>query len=128
MTIDLVALALHKSYIASDSVIIGDGIGLSIAKIGYFTLPSLPTPYYLPMCYMCLLCLRTLFRSLLFVPITLLMSYFFYSFFQVQDCHSGSRATQRRSLLLAEVRPPSVFRLNSVFFNSVLVFCNIHVA
>ena len=45
--------------------------------------------YYLPMCYMCFLCLRTLFWSLPFGPITLLMSCFFYSFFQVQDCHSG---------------------------------------
>ena len=33
-------------------------------------------PYYLPMCYMCLPSLRTLFQSLPFVPITLLMSYF----------------------------------------------------
>ena len=44
MTTYLVALALHASYTASDSVIIGDGLGLSIADIGSFSLTSLPTP------------------------------------------------------------------------------------
>ena len=43
MTTDLTALALHELYITSNNVIIGDGIGLSIANIGAFTLPSLPT-------------------------------------------------------------------------------------
>ena len=41
---DLATLANHASYTASDSVIIGDGIGLSIANIGSFTLTSLPMP------------------------------------------------------------------------------------
>ena len=44
MTSDLASLALHDPYIVSDSVIIGDGTGLSIANIGSFTLTSLPTP------------------------------------------------------------------------------------
>ena len=44
MTVDLAALALHEPYTASDNVIIGDGTCLSIANIGSFTLPSLPTP------------------------------------------------------------------------------------
>ena len=44
MTTYLVALALHASYTASDSVIIGDGSGLSITDIGSFSLTSLPTP------------------------------------------------------------------------------------
>ena len=44
MTADLAALALHESNTASDNVIIGDGTYLSIANIGSFTLPSLPTP------------------------------------------------------------------------------------
>ena len=46
MTTNLVALALNELYTASDSVIIGDGIGLSIANIGSFTLPFLPTPLF----------------------------------------------------------------------------------
>ena len=44
MTTDLVALALHEPYTASDNVIISDGSGLSIAHIGSFSLTSLPTP------------------------------------------------------------------------------------
>ena len=43
---DLVLLALHEPYTTSDNIIIGDGISLSIAKIGSFTLPSLPTPLF----------------------------------------------------------------------------------
>ena len=44
MTSDLAALALHEPYTASYNVIIGtDGTSLSIAHIGPFTLPSLPT-------------------------------------------------------------------------------------
>ena len=44
VTSDLAALALHEPYIASYNVIIGtDGTSLSIAHIGSFTLPSLPT-------------------------------------------------------------------------------------
>ena len=42
MTTYLATLALHESYTSSDNVLIGDGTGLSIANIGYFTLPSLP--------------------------------------------------------------------------------------
>ena len=41
---DLATSALHESYTASNSVLIGDGTGLSIANIGSFTLTSLPTP------------------------------------------------------------------------------------
>ena len=44
MTTDLATLVLHESYTASDSVIIGDGLGLSIAHIGSFSLTSLSTP------------------------------------------------------------------------------------
>ena len=58
-------------------------------------------PYYLPMCYMFLPCLRTLFWSLPFMPITLLMSYFFNSFFQVQDRHS--RVTMVRGQRIYDV-------------------------
>ena len=46
MTVDIAALALHESYTTSDNVIIGDGVGLSIANIGSFTLPSLPAPLF----------------------------------------------------------------------------------
>ena len=44
MTTDLSTLALHESYTAFDSVLIGDGTGLSIANTSSFTLTSLPTP------------------------------------------------------------------------------------
>ena len=44
MPANLAALALHDSYTVSDTVIIGDGIGLSITNIGSFTIPSLSTP------------------------------------------------------------------------------------
>ena len=40
---DIATLAFHERYIASDSVIIGDGSGLSIAHIGSFSLTSLST-------------------------------------------------------------------------------------
>ena len=46
MTKDLSALALHVPYIASDSMIIGDGSGLYIANIGSFSLTSLPIPLF----------------------------------------------------------------------------------
>ena len=75
VTIDLAALALHASYTTSDSVIIGDGSRLLIANIGSFSLTSLLTPYFFLMSYICLPCLRILFRSRLFVSITILMSY-----------------------------------------------------
>ena len=44
MTTDLVALAPHESYTASDTVIIGDGTDLAISNVGSFNLTSLPTP------------------------------------------------------------------------------------
>ena len=87
---DLIVLALHEPYTASDSVIIGNGSSLSIAHIGSFSLTSLPTPL--------------LFNNVLYVPAMsknlILVSahyannpinyyYFFYSFFQVQDRHTG---------------------------------------
>ena len=50
-------MALHELYIASDSVIIGDGTCLSIANIGSFTVTSKPT--------------SLLFNNVLHVPVTL---------------------------------------------------------
>ena len=44
VTMDLATFALHEPYTTSNSVVIGDGIGLSIANIGSFTLTSLHTP------------------------------------------------------------------------------------
>ena len=86
---DLATLALHESYTASNSVLIGDGIGLSIANISSFTLTSLPT--------------LLLFTNVLHVPImskNLILMFafyannpinvlFFYSFFHMQDRHMG---------------------------------------
>ena len=51
---DLATSALHESYTTSNSVLIGDGTGLSIANIGSFSLTSLPTPL--------------LFTNVLYVP------------------------------------------------------------
>ena len=77
-TTDLVALNFHESYTISDSVIIGDGLGLSIASIGSFFVPSLPTPL--------------LFSNVLHVTILCvdnsINDQFFYSFFQMQDRHT----------------------------------------
>ena len=89
MTTDLATLALHESYIASDSVLIGDGTGLSISNNGSFTLTSLPTP----LLFTNVLHVPAMSKNLISVfafcannPIDVL---FFYSFFQVQDCHMG---------------------------------------
>ena len=109
MTTYLSALAIHAPYTASDSVIVSDDSGLSIANIGSLSLTSLPTPlFFLLMSYMCLPCLIILFRSRLFVLITLLMSYSLTLFLGAGSSHVGRlglRATWRRCLLLAEVSP-----------------------
>ena len=89
MTTDLTTLALHEPYTASDSVLIGDGTGLSIANIGSFTITSLPTP----LLFINVLHVPTMSENLILVsalyvdnPINVL---FFYSCFQVQDRHTG---------------------------------------
>ena len=87
--VNLIALALHESYTAFNSVIIGDGISLSIANSDSFTLPSLPTP----LLFTNVLHVPAMSTNLILVsalcadnPINVL---FFYSFFQVQDRHTG---------------------------------------
>ena len=87
MTTDLVALAFHEPYTTSDSVIIGDGSGLSIAHIGSFSLTFLSTPLLLNN----VLHVPAMSKSLISIsticfdnPINFL---FFDSFFQVQDRH-----------------------------------------
>ena len=89
MTIDLVALVLHASYTAFDSVIIGDDLGLSIANIGSFSLNSISTPFI----FSNVLHVPAMSKNLILVsplcvdnPINVL---FFDSFFQMQDCHTG---------------------------------------
>ena len=86
---DLAILALHELYTASDSVIIGDGSGLSIANIGSFSLSSLLTP----LLFSNVLHVPTMSKNLIYVsalcannPLNVL---FFKSFFQVQDHHTG---------------------------------------
>ena len=75
---DLAALAFHESYTASNNVIIGDGSGLSIADIGSFFVPSLPTPLlFSNVLHVIVLCVDNSINDL-----------FFYSFFQVQDRHT----------------------------------------
>ena len=81
MTTDLVALTLHELYIASNSVIIGDGSGLSIANIGSFYLTSLPPPLlFSNVLHMSAMSKNFISVSTLYVdnPINVL---FFYSFF-----------------------------------------------
>ena len=87
MTTNLATLALHEPYTAFDSVIIGNGIGLSIANIGSFTLTSLLTP----LLFTNVLHVPAMSKNLISVstvcvdkPINVLV---FDSFFQVQDCH-----------------------------------------
>ena len=89
MITDLANLALHEPYTASDRVLIGDGIGLSIANTGSFILTSLPTP----LLFTNVLHVSAMSKNLISVsalcannPINVL---FFYSFFKVQDRHTG---------------------------------------
>ena len=89
MTSDLATLALHEPYTAFDNVIISDGTSLSIANIGSFTLPSLLAP----LLFTNMLHLSSMSKNLISVsalcgnnPVNIL---FFYSFFQVQDRHTG---------------------------------------
>ena len=87
MIVDLVVLTLHEPYTASDSVIIVDVTGLSIANIDSFTLPSLPSPLlftnvlHVPAMSKNFISISTLYDN---KPVNVL---FFYSFFQVQDRH-----------------------------------------
>ena len=81
MNADFVALSFHEQHTAFDSVIIGDGIGLSIANIEFFTLPSLLTP----LLFTNVLIVLAMFKNLISVcalcannPVNVL---FFYSFF-----------------------------------------------
>ena len=83
MTADLVILTLHEPYTASDSVIIGDGTTLSIANIGSFTLPSLPTPlFFTNVLHVPAMSKNLISVSSLCVDNTIYVL-FFYSFFQV---------------------------------------------
>ena len=87
---DLAVFTLHKLHTASDSIIIGDGTCLSIANIDSFTLPSLPTPLLLTN----VLYMPAISKNLTSVSAicadNLVNVLFFYSFFQVQDCHIRS--------------------------------------
>ena len=131
MTSDLAALTLHKPYTASDSVIIGDGSGLSIVNIGSFSLTSLLTP----LLFSNVLHVSAMSKNLISVlalcannPINVL---FFDSFFKVQDHHTGVplvRGQRTDDLLLTEVNPPSVFRPSSIFLILVLHFRYLYVA
>ena len=89
VTTDLAALALHASYTASDSVITGDGSGLSIANIGSFSFTSLPTPLF----FSNVLQVPAMSENLISVSAlcvdNLINVLFFDSFFQVWDHHTG---------------------------------------
>ena len=89
MTTDLAVLALHEPYTASDSVIISDGSGLSIANIGSFSLTSLPTS----LLFSNVLHVPTMSKNLISVSAlcadNLINVLFFDYLFQVQNCHTG---------------------------------------
>ena len=96
MIVNLAALALYDPYTTSNSVIIGDGTNLSIANIGLFTLPSLPTPLLFTNVLHVHAVSNNLISVSIFVPITLLMSYIFTLSFRcviVTRGHFGSLAT-----------------------------------
>ena len=86
---DLAALALYALYTASDSVIIGDGSGLSFSNIGSFSLTSLSTPLH----FSNVLHVPAMSKNLILVSAlctdNLINVLFFYSFFQMQDRHTG---------------------------------------
>ena len=89
MTLNLAALTLHEPCTASDSVIIGDGSGLSISNIASFSLTSLLTP----LLFSNVLHVPTMSKNLISVLAlcvdSLINVLFFDSFFQVQDRHMG---------------------------------------
>ena len=83
MTSDLAALTLYEPHIASDSVIIGDGLGLSIANIGSFSLTSLPTPLLFSNVLHVPAMSKNLISVLTFCVANLINVLFFDSFFHV---------------------------------------------
>ena len=89
MTADLATLDLHESYTAFDNVIIGDDTSLSIANISSFTFPSLP----ILLLFTNVLDVPSMSKNLISVSVlygnNLVNVLYFYSFFQVQDRHSG---------------------------------------
>ena len=96
MTTNLATLALHEPYTAFDNVLIGDGTGLSIANMGSFTLTSLPTPLlFTNVLHVPSMSTNLISVFILFIdnPINVL---FFYSFFQVQDRHTGVTLVHRQ--------------------------------
>ena len=118
---DLIALVLHEMYTTSDNVIIGDGTGLSITNIDSFTLPSLPTP----LLFTNVLHVPTMSKNLILVstlcvdnPINVL---FFYSFFQVQDRHSGVTLVREQCRDGAYYWPKSIPLQSSALILSSLV-------
>ena len=87
---DLATLALHAPYIASNSVIIGDGSSLLISNFGSFSLTSLPTPLFFSNVLHVLVMSKNLISILALCVDNPINVIFFDSFFQVQDCHTGS--------------------------------------
>ena len=85
----LATLALCEPYTASDSVLIGDSIGLFIANIDSFILTSLLTP----LLFTNVLHVPTMSKNLISISTLCADNHinvlFFYSFFQVQDRHTG---------------------------------------
>ena len=83
MTTDLATLALHESYTTFDSVLIGDGTGLSIVNIDSFTLLALPTP----LLFTIMLHMPAMSKNLISVSTlcadNLVNVLLFYSFFQL---------------------------------------------
>ena len=117
MTLDLAALALHEPYIASNNVIIGDGSCLSITHIGSFSLTSLPTPLLFNNVLHVSAISKTSSQFLPFMPITLLISYFFTLFFRYRI------VTQWSLWFMGNVEMVSITDQSPSLFSLSLWFC-----
>ena len=89
VTTNIATLSLDEPYTASDIVIIGDGIDLSITHIGSLTLTSLPTSLLFSNVLHVLVMSKNLISVSTLCVNNLVNVLFFYSLFQVQDHHRG---------------------------------------
>ena len=112
VTTDLAALALHESYTTSDSVIIGNGLGLPIAHTGSSSLTSLPTPFFNNVLHVLSMSKNLISVSALCVDNPI--NFFFFLLFL-----SGARSSHRGH---------SVFHFGFVLFVLVRDFYYLHVA
>ena len=98
MTTDPATLVLHEPCTTFDSVLIGFGTSLSIANIGSFTFPSLPTPLLFTNVFHMLAMSKNLISvSALYAnnPINVIFFLFLLGVGSSHRGHPSSRAAQR---------------------------------